>query len=203
MFVIFLFALHGVTGDELPNWPYAGAPGSAEVAARNTGGSRFSPQQRQGSAAGRPHYVAAGSVNRTVPVSARGRYPAADLTPHRKPEPVGVLPAAALRGFDAKHSREVVPARSTFQRTYDNPDGSQSTAFSIEPVNYRKPDGTWAPVDTTLAPVAGGGWRTTADALGNVYFSSGWGMVFKIAAGTGAVDKVAGQATTSYGGDGG
>lgn len=41
------------------------------------------------------------------------------------------------------------------------------------------------------------------DAAGNIYFSSGWAQVFKIAASTEAIQHIAGQATTSYGGDGG
>ena len=41
------------------------------------------------------------------------------------------------------------------------------------------------------------------DSVGNIYFSSGWAQVFKIAAGTGAIEHIAGQFITSYGGDGG
>jgi trimeric autotransporter adhesin len=43
----------------------------------------------------------------------------------------------------------------------------------------------------------------TADPAGNIYFSSGWAEIFRIAAGTGAIQHIAGQAITSYGGDGG
>jgi trimeric autotransporter adhesin len=43
----------------------------------------------------------------------------------------------------------------------------------------------------------------TVDPAGNIYFSSGWAEIFRIAAGTGTIEHIAGQPTTSYGGDGG
>ncbi|MFE6417422.1 LamG-like jellyroll fold domain-containing protein [Streptomyces rochei] len=77
-----------------------------------------------------------------------------------------------VRGFDAKRSREVASARNEQERTYLNPDGTYTTRFYNEPVNFRKAKGSWQPIDTTLKPLdtvgpgtmnAGGeGWETTA-----------------------------------------
>jgi len=52
-------------------------------------------------------------------------------------------------------------------------------------------EGVWQPTGITV------------DRAGNLYFSSGWGQIFRIAAGTAAMQHVAGQVVTSYGGDGG
>jgi sugar lactone lactonase YvrE len=41
------------------------------------------------------------------------------------------------------------------------------------------------------------------DGAGNVYFSSSWSHIQKIIAGTGAIETVAGQTVTGFGGDGG
>jgi sugar lactone lactonase YvrE len=43
----------------------------------------------------------------------------------------------------------------------------------------------------------------TADSAGNLYFSSSWSRVRKLAASTGIIETVAGQTVTSFGGDGG
>ncbi|MCO6006184.1 DUF6531 domain-containing protein [Actinoallomurus purpureus] len=67
-------------------------------------------------------------------------------------------------------------------RTVINPDGSQTTELSPGPINFRRADGSWAPIDTHVTPVgesgtargAGdngdtstppAGWRNTADAV--------------------------------------
>ncbi len=43
----------------------------------------------------------------------------------------------------------------------------------------------------------------TVDSAGNVYFSSSWSRVRKLAASTGIIETIAGQFVTSFGGDGG
>jgi sugar lactone lactonase YvrE len=54
--------------------------------------------------------------------------------------------------------------------------------------------------------VNAGVWQPTGitiDAAGNLYFSSSWSRVRKVTAGTGAIETVAGQLVTSFGGDNG
>jgi len=43
----------------------------------------------------------------------------------------------------------------------------------------------------------------TVDSAGNLYFSSSWSRVRKVSAASGIIETIAGQTTTSYGGDGG
>ena len=68
--------------------------------------------------------------------------------------------------------------------------------------------GTGATVDSGdggLAVDAGVSRPTgiTVDALGNLYFSSSWSRVRKVIANSGIIETVAGQLTTSFGGDNG
>ncbi|HEU5110483.1 MAG TPA: hypothetical protein VFT95_18230, partial [Micromonosporaceae bacterium] len=124
------------------------------------------PGQRWGSAAGQPH-EAGRPGNRVVPQSLRGRYPlrAPAAAPKPRPNPAKVVapPAPRPRGYDAARSRELTDRRDAHRRTFANPDGTLTTEYSTDAVNYRTPDGGWASVDTDLVPVAGG-WRNAADA---------------------------------------
>ena len=63
-------------------------------------------------------------------------------------EPVAV-PA---KGFDPKTSRELPAKRDEHSRTYQNADGTQTTQTYQGRVNFRRKDGSWAPLDTTLIP---------------------------------------------------
>ncbi|WP_326656724.1 LamG-like jellyroll fold domain-containing protein [Streptomyces sp. NBC_00385] len=58
--------------------------------------------------------------------------------------------ASVPEGFSAKRSRELKAERAAQQRTYLNDDGSFTTRFYDEPVNFRADDGSWKPIDTTL-----------------------------------------------------
>ncbi|MFJ3900934.1 LamG-like jellyroll fold domain-containing protein [Streptomyces sp. NPDC090025] len=85
---------------------------------------------------------------------------------------------AAPQGFDPKASTEVPGKRAADARTFANPDGTFTTRYYNERVNFRGADGAWKPVDTRLAkaPSArdeatpGSGWqaRSTED---KIYFS--------------------------------
>jgi RHS repeat-associated protein len=125
------------------------------------------PDQRWDSAAGRTHLVGAPG-NRVVPGSVRGLYPLTrlDVRPKaRNTAAVAPPPASRARGFDRASSREVPGGRGAFERVFRNADGTHTTEFSPTPVNYRRPDGGWAPIDTRLIPAEGGGWRNAADAV--------------------------------------
>ncbi|MER7955938.1 LamG-like jellyroll fold domain-containing protein [Streptomyces sp. NPDC096030] len=76
--------------------------------------------------------------------------------------PVG----SGVAGFDGRRSKELPGERRERSRTFLNPDGTRTTQLYDEPVNFRKSDGGWTPIDTTLvrpsgaAPMNGGGeWR--------------------------------------------
>ncbi|MFI0791564.1 LamG-like jellyroll fold domain-containing protein [Micromonospora rubida] len=129
------------------------------------------PDQRWGSAVGRGHLSGA-PANRTIPRSHRSRYPQPRLgqapPPARNEASLAPPPVTEVRGFDEAASRELPQARGAFERGYANPDGTETTEFSAAPVNYRTPQGGWAPIDARLRPAAtgrAGGWRNTADSV--------------------------------------
>ena len=133
--------------------------------------SQAAPHQRWGSAKpGQADTVAPAANgapgNTTVPQSLRARYPlrkepAPPAAPGNKAEVAPPPDAAAPRGFDAATSREVPAERDVNRREYVNTDGTRTTEYSTEPVNYRRPDGSWAPIDPNLV-ATGDGWRTAA-----------------------------------------
>lgn len=73
-------------------------------------------------------------------------------------EHVAAPDAADPSGFDSKASKELVGERDRQARTYLNEDGTRTTRFYDEPVNFRGSDGQWKDVDTRLA--RSGGPRT-------------------------------------------
>ncbi|HEX5497306.1 MAG TPA: hypothetical protein VFX70_22310, partial [Mycobacteriales bacterium] len=129
------------------------------------------PTQRSGTAAGKTHLVGK-SGNRTTPTTLRSRYPLRDPAPAptapRNTARVGTPPARSVRGYDPHTSTELPDRRGAREDTYANADGTQTTVFSTAPVNYRRPDGIWAPIDPRLVPAGGsaGGWRNGADSVG-------------------------------------
>lgn len=130
------------------------------------------PEQREGSADGQPHVVGE-NLNKTVPTSLKARYP--DLQTVKPGAPpanaVKVLPSTgqAVKGFDSRTSKELPARRNRYESTFANADGTETTAISITPTNYQRPDGSWAPARTTLSrqqTIAGvAGWRSIGDSV--------------------------------------
>ena len=80
---------------------------------------------------------------------------------------VTTAPKRTVSGYDEKTSVPASTQPGPLEKVYDNADGTQTTEFSGSPVNYRKADGTWAPIDTRLVPEhKEGGWRNAADSVG-------------------------------------
>ncbi|MGN9778320.1 DNRLRE domain-containing protein [Micromonospora sp. H33] len=162
-------ALAGVLALNLGGSGVSGLSPSAagrEGASRGAAGAK--PGQAWGSAAGRDH-VTKGRVNRELPKSLRGHYPLHRLAQEAKPAgnkaSVAKPPTGTAKGFDLTTSRERPAERDAQRRVYDNADGTQTTEFSSAPVNYRRPDGSWAPIDSSLVPAPdGSGWQNAADA---------------------------------------
>ncbi|PWR06186.1 hypothetical protein DKT68_23235 [Micromonospora acroterricola] len=189
--------------------PAGGSRDGATAADQRGAGAK--PSQAWGSAAGKPH-VTPGRTNREVPKSLRGQYPLHKLADKpaagRNKASVAKAPADDARGFDKRTSRERPAERGVNQRVFDNADGTQTTEFSSAPVNYRKPDGSWAPIDHTLVPAAGG-WGTTADSVGlriagrgaaselaRLSFDGGAEFGFGLSEATDAPGRVEGNAVT-------
>ncbi len=131
------------------------------------GGER-APEQQWGSAAGRGHDASVDVTDastlggRPGPLTGRGELPAEqDPTVTRLPStpkmpvpgpvmPTDVPGTPVPRGFDNKHSTEIKSEREERRRTFLNPDGTHTTRFYAEPVNYRNKKGDWVAIDTTL-----------------------------------------------------
>ncbi|MEU8847205.1 LamG-like jellyroll fold domain-containing protein [Streptomyces sp. NPDC048564] len=168
----------------------AGTEQAAPAVYQRTGGSSAgdAPDQTWGSAAGRRHTAPTDATDATAkgghdgPRTGRGELPAdetAGITrlpgKAKTPEPGPVSPAEAPagttpEGYDAKRSKELSGRREERQRTYRNPDGTYTTRFYTEPVNFRAKDGSWKTIDTSLvrtdepgpSTMSGGddGWKT-------------------------------------------
>jgi RHS repeat-associated protein len=157
-------------------------PAVAKGQGGRTGSTGAAPQQRWGSAAGRPHEVPA-SATRAPAGSQKG---GSDITPPgalpmfrpfgpvvpAKPSgtvhdgvEVSPAPAPAFHGFDPETSHEVPERRGPFDRTFANADGTRTTRVYQEAVNFRRPDGTWAPFDTTVRPRGRSGGSATVQDL--------------------------------------
>ncbi|MGW4022511.1 LamG-like jellyroll fold domain-containing protein [Streptomyces sp. NPDC005009] len=74
--------------------------------------------------------------------------------------PTDVPGTPVPQGFDSRRSTEIKSEREERQRTFRNPDGTHTTRFYTEPVNYRNKDGDWIAVDTTLTRQDDSGPRT-------------------------------------------
>ncbi|MFF3848265.1 LamG-like jellyroll fold domain-containing protein [Streptomyces sp. NPDC002328] len=133
-------------------------------------GAGEAPDQWWGTAVGRGHAATADATDavakggRAGALSGPGELPAesaagaVDLpgaAPTPQPGPVtSVAPPASAtpQGFDAGRSEEVAGERAERESTYLNPDGTYTTRFYTEPVNFRSEDGSWKPIDATLVP---------------------------------------------------
>lgn len=79
--------------------------------------------------------------------------------PHHRPTIVGFNPAT---------SKLLPPsAGGAYARVYQNADGTKTAHVYQSPINFRLPDGTWAPINTALSRAAGQGshWQVTADSV--------------------------------------
>ncbi|MEU2359777.1 LamG-like jellyroll fold domain-containing protein [Streptomyces noursei] len=132
------------------------------------------PEQRWGSADGKGHQASAADTRahagggRAGALEAPGQLPAEQKAPGKDiltgkklgttaappamdpAEQVETPPVPESNGFDAASSQEVVDERASQQRTYRNEDGTYTTRFYDEPVNFRTRDGKWQEIDATL-----------------------------------------------------
>jgi RHS repeat-associated protein len=133
---------------------------------RDVGAPGHGPAQEWGDAAGLPHETGQGG-NAAEPRSLQSEYPPVagqKSSVARNAAQVGEPADRVVRGFDSATSREMPDLRQESQRTFTNADGTRTTEFSRDPLNFRRPDGGWQPIDTRLVP-DGSGWRNAADSV--------------------------------------
>ena len=124
---------------------------------------------------GRPAGAAAGgppAVKRprgAVPAASRPPRPKLGVRAAQGHDRLRALPPSAarpVRGFDARTSRAVPAGTSASQVTYQNADGTKTAMIYQSPVNYRRPDGSWARIDSSLIPVGSQGAATVTPSSG-------------------------------------
>ncbi|MFI8522751.1 LamG-like jellyroll fold domain-containing protein [Streptomyces sp. NPDC085481] len=132
-------------------------------------GTADAPDQRWGSADGRPSESTAGDTSVSATGGRRGHAPApgelpldgaatpgGGLSDAEIPAPA-TAPAAVEqvepKGFDPTTSRELAGERNRTSTTFQNADGTLTTRFYEEPVNFQDAAGNWKPIDTTLRPL--------------------------------------------------
>ncbi|MFB7455594.1 LamG-like jellyroll fold domain-containing protein [Streptomyces sp. NPDC056188] len=158
----------------------AGTEHAAFAVDQWTGGGpgEEAPDQRWGSAAGRGHSVSADATDVSAegghaePLKGPGELVAEGETGVTrlggtpklpKPGPVEETRAPespAVEGFDSTSSAELTGERRERQRTFRNTDGTYTTRFYTEPVNFIAEDGSWKSIDTTLVREDSAGLRT-------------------------------------------
>ena len=79
------------------------------------------------------------------------RLPARGTPAAQRASVVGPQPPAAITGYDQATSRALPPSRAD-QVVYANADGTRTAFEYAQPVNYRRSDGSWTPISTTLVP---------------------------------------------------
>ncbi|MFD9420449.1 LamG-like jellyroll fold domain-containing protein [Streptomyces goshikiensis] len=151
------------------------------VTAKTGFGTGERPEQGWGSARGRGHSASGDATDtaagggRIGALKAPGELPPdGGATPPRlgqAPKPPAETPfekvpapkTAPPKGFDPKASTEVPAERTERGRTFVNQDGTFTTRFYNEPVNFRGKDGKWKDIDTSLARQQQTGLRTMSD----------------------------------------
>ncbi|MFJ9121900.1 LamG-like jellyroll fold domain-containing protein [Streptomyces sp. NPDC102394] len=147
-------------------------------------GTTALPEQSWGSAAGRGHKASADATDASAKGGRKGALTGSGEIPAqrtdsltsipstgRTPKPGAVRkvasPAATIpKGFDSKRSKELKGERGEQERTYLNPDGTYTTRYYNEPVNFRAEDGSWKSIDTSLIPTDSPGPSTMSAAEG-------------------------------------
>jgi hypothetical protein len=75
----------------------------------------------------------------------------------------GAATTPAPAGAPHPDARELVELRTANSRTYDNPDGTRAVEIRTDAINYRTPEGKWAPIDNRLVSNGASGYRNKAN----------------------------------------
>ncbi|MFE4632727.1 hypothetical protein ACFRJ1_05010 [Streptomyces sp. NPDC056773] len=156
------------------------------VEAREASDPGGRPGQTWGSAKGRSHDAAGSATDASASAGRSGAQVAPGELPVDggsskielgvEPKPPASVPTTSVpappvpepKGFESGTSSEVTGERAERARTFLNKDGTYTTRFYNEPVNFLSPDGKWKSIDTRLTKQTAGGARTMSLA------DSGW-----------------------------
>ncbi|MBT8225626.1 MAG: Teneurin-1, partial [Dactylosporangium sp.] len=141
----------GLGGSPTSQNPTPPLPEQASGSAENTPGEAGSAATRAGGGAGSEAGRGTGAL-------------AADQTaapPASVPTTTGK--ASDAERFDPATSERIPSAASATSDVYRNPDGSYTRTIAQDPINYQAADGSWQPIDTTLARDDTGRWATEAN----------------------------------------
>jgi hypothetical protein len=109
------------------------------------------------------------STAQAAPVpTAKPAAPAGPAGPLTRPDPG----AARLTARATGKKVEVLSQRTDVTQVFANPDGTLTMTSAARPVRVKRADGSWDPIDTTLAAQADGSVRPAATSV-NLAFSGG------------------------------
>src|SRR5262249_52974285 len=124
------------------------------------------PGQRTGSATGAGHLTGADATQTALPSPSRQQSRPSNAVPDKLMLPAvggtkapgaatvrhpAVTSGPGAPGFDAATSTERVDQRTATTRTFHNQDGTNTVRLYSGQANVRRADGTWTPVDLSLA----------------------------------------------------
>ncbi|WP_433040875.1 LamG-like jellyroll fold domain-containing protein [Dactylosporangium sp. CS-033363] len=126
------------------------------------------PRQQDGTATGAAHSVPAGSTdarrgNGHAPGKGAGELP--PYTPHVQAQ-TQTATAPKAGKFDKSTSKRSAKLSDARTDVFDNADGSVTKQIYQRDVNYRAADGSWTPIDTSIAAGSGGRLRQRANDVG-------------------------------------
>ncbi|MFI6674847.1 LamG-like jellyroll fold domain-containing protein [Kribbella sp. NPDC050469] len=174
-------------------------------------GEKSAPAQRLGSGKvpavvpPRSTAVRPPSLRQMFPIEAAKPVDAASEQP--TPRSVEALPSTRpVTGFDEQSSREEPAKRDRFSQTFVNADNTETTFMSPAPLNFQKPDGSWAEINADLQPRDGGGWETIsteiyswiapqadADPVARIELGDGHDIGWSVSGATGVASQMSGN----------
>ncbi len=107
-----------------------------------------------------------GPGNQAKAATVQSKYPAIQI--NAKPQPAGNDAKIKeigndVKGFDAATSKELAAERGERSRTFRNADGTLTSEYAKDPLNFKNGKGDWQPIDTNL--VSDNGFRNSADSV--------------------------------------
>jgi large repetitive protein len=134
-------------------------------------------QGSAGTAAGKSHTASSASTkaNRGAGrAPGKGNGQLDPYSPHRPDQP-GPAKTAKMpddRSFDQVKSKRVAAAATADSDIFQNADGSFTRRVYSGPHNFKGSDGSWTPIDTSVAKQSDGRWHESANAVGVDYGAS-------------------------------